>query len=171
MSKVANINIIVAVSENGVIGKDNDLPWRLPTDLKYFKEVTDGSIVFMGRKNYESIPEKYRPLPNRTNVVLTRNEEYEAEGCEVRHDIDKALDEFIWGNEDIFIIGGSEIYKECFKYSNKLYLTRVHTEVEGDTYLEGFNEDEWELISSDGPHEENNMSFTFEVYAPKYKKD
>lgn len=164
MSKIANINIIVAVSENGIIGNKGKLPWHLPKDLKYFKDTTKGKIVIMGRKNYESIPEKYRPLPNRTNVVLTRNKDYEAEGCEIRHNVFAALDEFIWDNDDIFIIGGSEIYKQAFKYTNKVYLTRIHSEVEGDVVLEGFNKDDWTLISSDGPHEENNIKFTFEVY-------
>lgn len=167
MSKIANINIIVAAAENDVIGRDNDLPWHLPKDLKYFKDKTEGSVVIMGRKNFESIPEKYRPLPNRTNVVLTRDENYKAEGCEVRHDIEVALDEFVWGIEDVFIIGGAEIYRQCFKYANKVFITRIHEEIDGDTVLDGFNEDEWALVSEDGPHEENNMSFTFREYERK----
>src|SRR5689334_17373843 len=94
---VANINIIVAASDNNCIGRNNDLPWNLPTDLKRFKEITSGHIVVMGRKCWESIPEKYRPLPKRTNVIITRNKDYKAEGAHVRHDLHEALNEFAYG--------------------------------------------------------------------------
>ena len=104
------ISIIVAMSSNGVIGKDNDLPWKLPTDLKRFKEITSGNIILMGRKCYESIG---RPLPNRTNIVLTRNTELEIEGCLVRNDFESVIEEF--KDKEIFVIGGSDIYEMAFR--------------------------------------------------------
>jgi dihydrofolate reductase len=164
MTKIANINIIVAASKNNCIGKEDDLPWDLPTDMKRFKKLTNGHVVVMGRKTFETIPEKYRPLPNRTNVIITRNKDYKAEGCEIRHDLQKALDEFVWGNTEVFVMGGGEIYKEAFSYANQFMLTRIDAEVEGDTFLEGFDENKWELINSEEPIEENGLSYTFEDY-------
>lgn len=165
--KLANINIIVATSNNNVIGKNGDLPWKLPSDLKMFKEVTDGHVVVMGRKCWESIPEKFRPLPNRTNIVLTRNPNYKANGAEVRHNLNLTLEEFLYDDKDIFIIGGADIYKEGFKYANQLYLTRVMSDVEGDTYLEGLIPSDWHLISFEGPYNEDNLDFRFEIYRRK----
>lgn len=161
---VANINIIVATSINNCIGVNGDLPWHLPTDLKRFKEITSGNIVIMGRKCWESIPEKYRPLEDRTNVVITRNKDYVAEGAEIRHDLIEALDEFAWGNEDVFVIGGAEIYKQAFPYANQLFLTRIMAEVDGDTYLEGIEPQDWVLIGFEGPVEEDGLKYVFQNY-------
>jgi dihydrofolate reductase len=169
---VANIKIIVAVSEDNCIGKDNDLPWHLPIDLARFKELTKDNIVIMGRKCWESIPEKFRPLPERTNVVITRNKDYVAEGAEVRHDFAKALDEFSWGSDkDVYIIGGAEIYKEGFKYANHLELTRVMAEVNGDTFLEGLEPSDWLMIGFEGPYQEDDLDFRFETYKRKQQED
>ncbi len=167
MSKIANINIIVAASNNNCIGKDNTLPWNLPTDMKMFKEVTSNHIVIMGRKCWESIPEKYRPLPNRTNVVITRNKDYKANGAEVRFDLVSTLNEFSYEDKDIFIIGGAEIYNEAFQYANNLYLTRVMTDVHGDTYLTGLVESDWHLVSFEGPYKENGFDYRFDKYIRK----
>lgn len=156
-----SVSIIVAMSTNKVIGKDNDLPWKLPSDLKRFKSITSGKTVIMGRKCYESIG---RPLPNRTNVIITRNEDYEAEGCEVRHDLESAIAEFNKEGEEVFIIGGSEIYKAAFPIADKLYLTHVVAEIEGDTFLEGLVESDWKLVAFEGHYEENNLKFRFEDY-------
>jgi dihydrofolate reductase len=164
---VANINIIVAASDNDCIGVKGDLPWNLPTDLKRFKEITNNHIVIMGRKTWESIPEKYRPLPNRTNVIITKNLDYKADGAEVRHDLIKALDEFAWGNHEVFVIGGAQIYKEAFPYANKLYLTRVMTEIEGDTFLEGLEPSDWLLLEFEGPYKEDEYDYRFEQYKRK----
>jgi dihydrofolate reductase len=164
---VANINIIVAASENNCIGKNNDLPWKLPTDLKRFKELTTGHIVVMGRKCWESIPEKFRPLPNRTNVVITRNSEYVADGAEVRNNLLEALNEFAYGSDEVFVIGGAEIYKEAFPYANKLYLTRVMAEVDGDVFLEGLVPEEWVIKAFDGPYEEDELKYRFDTYEKK----
>lgn len=164
---VANINIIVAVSKNNCIGKDNNLPWNLPTDIKRFKRLTDGHIVVMGRKCWESIPDKFRPLPNRTNVVISRNKDYKADGAEVRHNLLEALNEFAFGNEEIWIIGGAQIYKEAFPYANKLFLTRIMEDVKGDTYLEGLIESDWVMIEVEGPFKEDKYHYRFDTYKRK----
>ena len=167
---VANINIIVAASENNCIGINGDLPWNLPTDLKRFKEVTNGHIVIMGRATWESIPEKYRPLPNRTNVVITRNKDYKADGAEVRHNLVEALNEFALGEQrEIFVIGGAQIYKEAFQYANRLYMTRVMAEVEGDTFLEGLEPSDWLRVEFEGPYKEDDYDYRFEIFKRKEK--
>ena len=106
------VSLIVAVSENKVIGKDNDLVWNLPTDMKFFKDTTKNHFVIMGRRNYESIPSKFRPLPNRTNVIVSRQEKLEAEGCIVVDSIEKAIElAKVAKDQEPFIIGGGQIYK------------------------------------------------------------
>jgi len=167
---VGKVSIIVAASTNLVIGKDNDIPWHLPTDLKNFKKVTEGSPVIMGRKCWESIPEKYRPLPNRSNIVLTRNPDYKANGADVRHGLDLAIEEQVWGHDEVFIIGGSHIYKEAFKIADKLYLTQIYSKVDGDVLLEGLNPSDWELVNSSDMMEENGFKFRFEEYERRTEK-
>lgn len=164
------INIIVATSTNLVIGKNNDLPWHLPTDMKFFKETTKGHIVVMGRKCWESIPEKYRPLPNRTNIVMTRDNDYKAEGAIVSHDLEQILASNEHSDKEVFIIGGAELYSAAFKYANKLYLTQIYSPVDGDIYLEGLDSTEWCIIDSSEIMEENGFKFRFELYEKKEKK-
>ena len=163
---MSRINIIVAASDNMVIGKGNDLPWNLPTDLKSFKKITEGSSVIMGRKCWESIPEKFRPLPKRENFVITHNKDYQAPGAKVKHDLLKLINEFKNNGEesDVFVIGGSNIYKETFPHAEKLYLTKVHAHVDGDVYLDGFNESEWNWESESSTIEENGFRFRFLTY-------
>ena len=156
-----SVSIIVAMSTNKVIGKDNNLPWKLPSDLKRFKKLTSGKTVIMGRKCYESIG---KPLPNRTNVIITRNTDYVADGCEVRYDLEEAIKEFNIEGEEVFIIGGSDIYKMAFPIADKLYLTHVVAEIEGDTFLEGLIESDWKLIAFEGYFEEDNLKYRFEDY-------
>jgi dihydrofolate reductase len=165
------INIIVATSTNLVIGKDNDLPWHLPTDMKYFKDTTKGHIVVMGRKCWESIPEKYRPLPNRTNIVMSRDKNYVAEGASVSDDLEKLLKMHEHSDKEVFIIGGANLYKEAFQYAHRLYLTQIYSEVEGDVYLEGLESKDWCLIEGSEMHEENGFKFRFELYKKNDKKD
>lgn len=162
------VSLIVAVSTNKVIGKDNDLAWVLPLDLKYFKETTKNHYVIMGRKNFESIPEKYRPLPNRTNVIVTRNKDYQAEGCIVVSSIEKALE--LAKNakdQEPFIIGGGQIYKYAIENNlvDKIYLTRVHAQIEGDTFFEDLNND-WKLVSetTNKADHRHAFDFTFLIY-------
>ena len=168
--KIADVIVIVAASTNNVIGRDGDLPWNLPTDLKMFKEVTSNHVVVMGRNTWESIPEKYRPLPNRTNIVITRNEDYKVEGAIVSHDLRLALSEHMFDGKDIFIIGGAQIYKEAFQYANKLYITRVIADIEGDRHLEGLVESDWNLVEFEGPYNEDELDFRFEKYNRNYSK-
>lgn len=165
------INIIVAMSTNFVIGKDNDLPWHLPTDLKYFKDTTKGHTVVMGRKCWESIPEKFRPLSNRKNIVMTRDESYVAKGAITLHDFEQVLKSNETSHEQVFVIGGAELYKEAFKYANKLYLTQIYSDVDGDVYLEGLNSKDWCLIEGSEFHEENGFKFRFELYEKTNQKD
>ena len=163
---MGKLNVLVAASTNNVIGKANTIPWRLPTDMKYFKKITEGHIVIMGRKSWDSLPVKFRPLPNRTNVIVTRNESFKEDGVIVFHDLDYCLNHFqsLDNSDEVFIIGGSEIYKAAFPFADKLYLTRVLAEVDGDVYLEGFDASEWSLASSSEVMEENGLKFIFEVY-------
>ena len=143
-----NVSIIVAVSKNHVIGKDNKLAWNLPDDMNYFSNITKGHSVIMGRKNWESIPEKYRPLPKRKNIVITRNKNYKAENSEIVGSINEAINiSRKNSDEEIFIIGGGEIYKESFKYVDKLYITEIKTKIEGNTFFPKWNKKDWIEIS------------------------
>ena len=161
-----NISIIVAASTNNVIGKENGLPWRLPTDMKFFKDKTQGHTVIMGRKSWDSILAKYRPLPNRINVVMSRDESLKLDCDLVSSNLQNVIDYFTEQSSDdeLFIIGGGELYKQVFPIATKLYLTRVLAEVEGDTYLEGFNPEEWTLKSTSVVLIENGFEFVFEEY-------
>lgn len=123
------IKIIAAISKNGVLGNDNKLIWSLPNDLKRFKKLTTGNTVIMGRKTFESIG---KPLPNRRNIIITRDLDYEVEGCEVVNSIDESL---LLCNNDCFIIGGGEIYKQTINLADKIYLTVVDGVFEGDTFF------------------------------------
>ena len=165
------INIIVATSTNLVIGKDNDLPWHLPTDMKYFKDTTNGHIVVMGRKCWESIPEKFRPLPNRKNIVMTRDKNYKANGAIVSDDLEQILKSNENSDEQVFIIGGAELYREAFKYAHRLYLTQILHEVEGDVFLDGLDPKNWCLFEGSEIIQENGMKFRFEMYEKKQQKD
>ena len=162
------VSLIVAVSENKVIGKDNDLVWHLPTDMKFFKDTTKHHFVIMGRRNFESIPHKYRPLPNRTNVVVSRQENLEAEGCLVVNSIEEAIElaKKAKDNEP-FIIGGGQIYKYALDNNlvDRVYLTRVHTEIDGDTFFDDLDEN-WKLAYEEHhPKDDRHpFSFTFQTF-------
>lgn len=124
------ISMIVAMSQNRVIGKDNKMPWSIPEDLQYFRKVTSGHVVIMGRKTYESIG---IPLPHRTNIVLTRDQSYQADGCIVMHEMDALLAQYQTSEEEVFIIGGSTLYQVFMPFANKLYITQIQATIEGDT--------------------------------------
>jgi dihydrofolate reductase len=164
------ISFIAALSKNRVIGKNNDLPWHLPDDMNYFMQTTKAHYVIMGRKNYDSIPEKFRPLPNRTNVVVTRQKKFIAPGCVVVHSLEEGIEQARQGNEqEAFIIGGAEIFKSGFPFSQRLYLTEIAAEVQGDTYFPEWNAAEWKEISRrhhpmDARHA---FAFDFVVYERK----
>lgn len=147
------ISIIVAVSENNVIGKDNDLIWHLPRDLKHFKETTTGHYVIQGRKTYESCG---RPLPNRTNVVITRDNNYKAEGCIVVHSLEDAIKE-AKDDSEAFIIGGGKIYEQAMSLVDRIYITKVHHSFEGDIFFPEINMEEWiEIDRRDFESDEKN---------------
>jgi len=142
------VSLIVAVSENGVIGKDNNLIWHLPKDMQFFKETTMGHHVIMGRRNFESIPHKYSPLPNRTNVVITRQTDYTAEGCVVVNSLESAIQIARKnGDTEPFIIGGGQIYKLALEANlvDKIYLTKIHHTYEGDTFFSEL-ENDWKEV-------------------------
>ena len=138
------VSLIVAVSENRVIGKDNDLIWHLPKDMRFFKKTTVGHHVIMGRRNFESIPHKYSPLPNRTNVIIRRQIDYKAEGCAVINSVEAALQMAKQnGDTEPFIIGGGQIYKLALGANlvDKIYLTKVHHSFDGDTFFPELSSD------------------------------
>ena len=163
------VSIIVAVSENNVIGKDNDLIWHFPKDTKFFKETTLGHHVIMGRKNFESIPHKYSPLPNRVNVIITKQKKYLAKGCVVVNSIQSAIQVAMQnGDKEPFIIGGGQIYKMALEENivDKIYLTRIHHSYDGDTFFPVIGP-EWKEISrvsckADEKHAHDYSFLTFE---------
>jgi len=162
------VALIVAAAENHVIGKDNDLIWHLPKDMKFFKDTTKGHFVIMGRKNFESIPHKYRPLPNRTNVVVTRQKDYLAKGCLVVNSLAEALQEAEKAKDlEPFIIGGGEIYRLALEQQliDRVYLTRIHKNYQGDTFFPELNK-EWKLLKSDKhlADEKHECDYSFEIY-------
>lgn len=130
------ISIIAAIGKNRELGKDNKLLWQIPSDMKRFKDLTTGNVVIMGRKTYESLPEKYRPLPDRLNIIITRDSNYSASGANVYNSIETAIEEARKTNKEIFIIGGAQIYLLGIKYAEKLYLTLVDKEYpEADAFF------------------------------------
>ena len=153
------IKIIVATSRNKVIGISNNLIWYLPADLKRFKEITTGNTIVMGRKTYESIG---KPLPNRRNIVITRDVNYEVDGCEIVNSLEEAL---MISNQNCFIIGGGEIYKQSMGIADQIYLTLVHEDFEGDTTFPEIGS-EWKMVTSQDfePDEKNKHKYSFIEY-------
>lgn len=158
------ISFVVAMDRNRVIGRENGLPWRLPDDMAWFRQVTVGKPVIMGRKTYETIPARFRPLPDRHNIIVTRNQEYEAAGCTVVHSIDEAL-AIAAGAEEVIIAGGAQLYEALLPQANRLYLTLVDGEFEGDAYFPAFDWDEWQEVwrKAHEPDERHIYGFTWLV--------
>lgn len=158
------ISSIAAVARNNVIGKNNQLIWRLPADMKYFKDITEGHCVITGRKNYESIPPKFRPLINRTNIVVTRQKNYPAPGAIVANSIEDAIEMARQkGETEVFIIGGAEIYKQTMSVIDKIYLTEVHHVFDGDAYFPEIDKTKWKEISRKAMpiDEKHKYAYTF----------
>lgn len=161
------ISMIWAEAENGTIGRDNNLPWHLPDDFKYFKETTSGHPIIMGRKSFESLG---KPLPKRTNIVITRNPDFRPEGVTVVNSLEDGINAAQAVNgEQIFIIGGAEIYRQALPHANTLYITEVHKHYEGDAHAPAINRSEWNEVSrihhpADDRHE---ASFDFVVLTRK----
>jgi len=161
------ISFIVAVSENNVIGKANKLPWYLPTDMKYFKNVTWGMPVIMGRKSYEALSE---PLKGRTNIVVTRNKGWKANGVQTVTSIDQAITLAAQTDaKEIFIIGGGEIFQAALPSADRIYLTLVHGTFDGDALFPELKQDDWKLVSSHEcePDEKNIYALSFQVWERK----
>ncbi len=153
------LTLIAAVAKNGTIGDKNNLPWHLPEDLKRFKELTAGKTVIMGRKTFDSIFARLgKALPNRTNVVITRQTDIKMpEGVIVQSSIEDALRSY--GSSDVFVIGGGEIYRQTIDKADKLYITHVEKEVEGDTKFPDINPEKWRLAST-----EKHDDYSFAIY-------
>jgi|SRR6185312_7522701 len=152
------VSAVVATSENHVIGKDNKLLWYLPNDLKHFKEITAGHTVIMGRKTYESVG---KPLPRRRNIIITR-QQITIEGCEVVNSIEAAL-ALCEGEPEVFIVGGAEIYRQSLHLTDRIYLTIVHKNFEGDSFFPELNKNEWKEVSHEDhqPDEKNSLPYSF----------
>ncbi len=162
------ISMIAARAQNGAIGKNNDMIWHLPDDLKYFKDKTRHHHILMGRKNFDSLGEKYQPLPQRVNLVVTRNTDWQHDGVEVFHDINDAI-EFARKNkeEELFVIGGGEIYTACLPMANKLYITEVYAEFpNADAYFPDFDKSNWKETSREKhPSDEKHpISFDYVIF-------
>lgn len=156
------LSLIAALDKNSGIGRENKLLWHLPADLKYFKKVTSGHTVIMGRKTFLSIG---RALPNRRNIVLSRDAGFQAEGCEVFDDFFNAIK--TCGNEDeVFVIGGADIYRQALQVADKIYLTRVSASVPADTFFPDFNMSIWKLIHLEKhkADEKNAYDYSFSIY-------
>tara|TARA_X000000950_G_scaffold203873_1_gene245410 strand:- start:8958 stop:9452 length:495 start_codon:yes stop_codon:yes gene_type:complete len=159
-----NITIIVAVAANNVIGKNNDLIWHISEDLKRFKALTSGHAIIMGRKTFESLP---KALPNRTNIVVTRNRSYRAEGALVCSSMENAL-QLVVNDQQPFIIGGGEIYRHALSFANTIELTRVHRDFEGDTFFPEIDSKYWELVWEEPQTKAlDNLPYSFLTYQKK----
>ena len=163
------VSVIAAVARNGVIGNDDGLVWHLPGDMKHFKDTTIGHCVIMGRKNYESIPPKYRPLPNRPNIVVTRQLDYRAAGCEVVGSIEAGIQMARDKMEtEAFVIGGGEIYRQVFAddLADKLYITRIAAEFEGNVYFPEFDKTCWIITENIDyePDDRNKYGYSIVKY-------
>ncbi len=156
------ISIITAMDKNQLIGKDNALPWKIPADLQFFKKVTMSKPIIMGRKTFESIG---RPLPGRQNIVITRDESYTANGCDVVYSIDDAIS--LAGDiEEVMVIGGANIYQQFLEKCDRLYLSRVLGEFEGDAWFPEIDFNVWRLIEKEDhkADEKNECDYSFQIY-------
>lgn len=159
------ITLIAAIAENNALGKNNDLLWHLPDDFKHFKETTSGNYIIMGRKTFESFP---KPLPNRTHVIITRQKNYLQEGCIIANDLETAINSCP-KTENLYIIGGSEIYNQAIHLADELDITLVHDSFDADVFFPEIDRDIWELISEKfHPKDEKHQhEFTFQTFVRK----
>jgi dihydrofolate reductase len=171
LNRTVSVAIIVAMAEGQVIGVDNRLPWHLPADLKYFKATTLGKPIVMGRKTYESIG---RPLPGRRNIVVSSNKDYAIEGVTVVHSIESALavarDEALKsGMDEVMVIGGAQLYRDCLPLVDRLYVTRIHAEIDGDATFPALDWSLWQQQSREdfAANESGSFAYSFLIYSRK----
>jgi dihydrofolate reductase len=157
------VALLAAVARNGVIGRDSGIPWRLPADMARFRELTMGHPVVMGRKTWESLPDQFRPLPGRANVVVTRNPDWSAQGADRAGSIEDAL-ELVASEPRVFVIGGGAIYTAALPYADELLLTEIDADVEGDTTFPAWDRDEFEETSREGHVADDGTPFAFVRY-------
>jgi dihydrofolate reductase len=156
---VPSLTLIAAVARNGVIGKDNRLPWHLPEDLGHFKALTTGHAVIMGRKTWDSLPPKFRPLPQRLNIVVTRDAAFRADGAVVVHSLPAAVDAA--GNNQAFVIGGAEIYALALPLADRIEFTEVDIDCEGDACFPAFDRSVWHEIARERHKSANGLDYAF----------
>ena len=156
------LTLVAAVAKNGVIGSNNRLPWHLPADLRHFKALTTGHAVIMGRKTWESLPEKFRPLPGRRNIVVTRSAAYAAPGASVAGSLPDAV--AAAAGAEAFVIGGAELYQAALPLANRLQLTEIDAEFEGDTWFPARDPHEWRETLRDPQRDETGLGYAFVTY-------
>lgn len=159
------VTLIVAASNNNVIGVNNQMPWHLPNDFKYFKANTMDHSIIMGRKTYDSIG---KPLPGRRNIILTRDQNYQNSEVDIANSISEVFN-YCRDEREIFILGGADIFKQALALANRVLLTRVHADIQGDTFFPELNPAEWQLVSQDMhfKDEKHAFDYTFEVWEKK----
>jgi dihydrofolate reductase len=157
------VALVAAVARGGVIGRDSGIPWRLPEDVARFRELTTGHAVVMGRKTWDSIPDRFRPLPERRNVVVTRNPAWHAEGAERVSSVEDAL-ELLEDEGHAFVIGGAEIYAAALPLADELLLTEIERDVEGDTFFPDWDREAFEVVSREERVSQDGIPFAFVTY-------
>lgn len=155
------ISLIAAMAKNRVIGKQGEIPWKIPGEQKLFKKITLGHAVIMGRKTYESLG---RPLPGRTNIVVTRQKQYRAEGCLVVHELSSALNRCPDGENEAFVCGGGQLYREAFPIADRIYLTVIPRDIPGDTYFPDISSTEFRVIQSESIEPAGIEPYNFFIY-------
>jgi dihydrofolate reductase len=153
------IILVAAHAQNRVIGKDNELVWRLPKDFKHFKDLTMGHPMIMGRKTFESLG---KPLPGRTSIIVTRDRQYQQEGCIVVHSLQEGIDEAKKLDEEIYVIGGSQIYEQALPLANKMYLTEVKATPDGDAFFPEFSQEEWQETARKSFPKDDKHDYAFD---------
>jgi dihydrofolate reductase len=167
VNKKPSLSIIVAMAQNRAIGKDNDLMWHLSSDLKRFKQLTTGHPVVMGRRTWESLPK--RPLPGRRNIVLTQNPDFEAAGAEVVHSVNGLFEALKDRDDEVFVMGGASIYQLLLPFTNRLYVTQVYKDFDGDVYFPTIDMSEFNLVKLSEPmfDEASELDYAYEEYDRK----
>ena len=155
--------LVAAVARGGVIGRDSGIPWRLPEDMRRFRTLTMGHPVVMGRRTWESLPDQFRPLPGRGNVVVTRNSDWSAQGADRAGSIEDAL-RLLEGEATVFVIGGGEIYAAALPSADELLLTEIDAEIEGDTYFPNWDPDDFEEVARERHVSSDGVGYSFVTY-------